>query len=359
VGLLAPLAGVLLFGSDAWAAATPTATPTTAPTATPTPGDLVDHYKVYGLQPEVVSIPNVAVEDQFGMGFVNLTNLGKLGVPVSKAIAPELPSGVLLRPFEHLTWYEFSEPRALQTVQVTNQFGTEIWDVKDGGFLLVPAEKDGQPGIELGQHWKCYDAFPHSPTLGLAVNLQDQFHLEEDVAVGPGRYLCNPAEKNFEGPPPLPEQHLACYEILQRPLGELHFLADQFGPHDGFVEEPELLCLPSQKFYSGGPDFDSDGVADALDNCSEDVNPAQDDTDLDDCGNVCDCDYDQSGVCGFPDFGAFVRAFGWFPPPDEEKCHNEPIPGGIVGFPDFGSFVSMFGSAPGPSGTTAGTTACP
>ncbi len=37
VGLLAPLAGVLLFGPGARAAATPTATPT------PTPDDLVDH----------------------------------------------------------------------------------------------------------------------------------------------------------------------------------------------------------------------------------------------------------------------------------------------------------------------------
>jgi hypothetical protein len=66
--------------------------------------------------------------------------------------------------------------------------------------------------------------------------------------VGPGRYLCNPAEKNFEGPPPLPDEHLACYEIFDAPLGELHFLDDQFGPHTGFVENPELLCLPSVKF---------------------------------------------------------------------------------------------------------------
>jgi hypothetical protein len=86
------------------------------------------------------------------------------------------------------------------------------------------------------------------------------------------------------------------------------------------------------------------------------VNPGQDDTDTDLCGNVCDADYDDSGVVGFPDFGLFVGAFG---SNDEEKCHNEPIPGCIVGFPDFGSFVGMFASAPGPSGTTTGTTACP
>ena len=32
-------------------------------------------------------------------------------------------------------------------------------------------------------------------------------------------------------------------------------------------------------------DFDLDGVGDRIDNCSEAVNPNQDDTDADDCGN--------------------------------------------------------------------------
>jgi hypothetical protein len=113
-------------------------------------------------------------------------------------------------------------------------------------------------------------------------------------------------------------------------------------------------------FFVGGPPSpcvdDGDGVGCHIDNCSEDWNTGQDDTDADDCGNICDADYDQSGIVGFPDFGEFVVAFG---STDEEKCHYEPIPGCTVGFPDFGLFVSMFGDPPGPSGTTAGTTACP
>jgi hypothetical protein len=108
--------------------------------------------------------------------------------------------------------------------------------------------------------------------------------------------------------------------------------------------------------HSEIPCGDCDGVGDAFDNCSEDSNTGQDDTDGDSCGNICDADYDQTGIVGFPDFGQFVSAFG---STDMEKCHNEPIPGCIVGFPDFGSFVSMFGDPPGPSGPTAGTTACP
>ena len=62
------------------------------------------------------------------------------------------------------------------------------------------------------------------------------------------RYLCNPAEKNFEGPPLLPEEHLVCYDIPPIPLAEPpHLLEDQFGPHLALVENPELLCVPSFK----------------------------------------------------------------------------------------------------------------
>jgi hypothetical protein len=107
---------------------------------------------------------------------------------------------------------------------------------------------------------------------------------------------------------------------------------------------------------TGLNDVDGDAVNNASDNCSHHRNSDQDDTDCDGYGNLCDADYDDSGIVGFPDFGQFVLAFG---SADMEKCHNQPIPGCVVGFPDFGSFVTMFGSPPGPSGTTAGTTACP
>ena len=103
-------------------------------------------------------------------------------------------------------------------------------------------------------------------------------------------------------------------------------------------------------------DSDNDGVADGLDNCSESANPAQDDTDADDCGNLCDADYDQSGLVGFTDFIDFASAFDTT---DEEKCHDEPIAGCTVGYADYGYFYGAFGFVPGPSGTTSGTTACP
>ncbi|MBW2543827.1 MAG: thrombospondin type 3 repeat-containing protein [Deltaproteobacteria bacterium] len=106
-----------------------------------------------------------------------------------------------------------------------------------------------------------------------------------------------------------------------------------------------------------GTDTDGDGVMDSLDNCSAVQNPAQDDTDGDDCGNLCDANYDQGGQVGFGDFGLFSQNFGTT---NENFMHVEPIGGGrLVGFGDFGFFSANFGSTPGPSGTTAGTSACP
>ena len=104
-------------------------------------------------------------------------------------------------------------------------------------------------------------------------------------------------------------------------------------------------------------DFDSDGVGDQIDNCSEVANTEQDDTDNDDCGNLCDADYNDDGVVGHPDVFEFGPTFGTMG--NEEKCHMEPIPGCFVSFGDFGFLIAAFGEIPGPSGTTAGTVACP
>ena len=88
------------------------------------------------------------------------------------------------------------------------------------------------------------------------MHLLDQFRLEEDVVVGSGRYLCTPVEKNSEGPPSFPNEHLACYEIAGAPLFQFYSLEDQFEDYLGvLIESPELLCLPSLKYLpeSGGP----------------------------------------------------------------------------------------------------------
>jgi hypothetical protein len=111
------------------------------------------------------------------------------------------------------------------------------------------------------------------------------------------------------------------------------------------------------KFHPYAPDPDQDGIPTANDNCSQTINVLQNDTDGDQCGNLCDADYDNSGTVGFGDFGLFTQNFATT---NELYMHAEPVGGGRqVGFGDFGFFSVNFGTNPGPSGTTAGTTACP
>jgi len=116
------------------------------------------------------------------------------------------------------------------------------------------------------------------------------------------------------------------------------------------------LLWGAPAFAGSNPDLDGDGIGDAIDNCSEAVNPAQDDTDADDCGNLCDADYDQTGTIAVSDFNEFRRRFGRVYP----LCkHVEPVVGANVAVLDFNFFRGAFGGIPGPSGTTAGTVACP
>jgi len=103
---------------------------------------------------------------------------------------------------------------------------------------------------------------------------------------------------------------------------------------------------------------DDDGVIDQFDNCSTKPNPAQDDTDGDSCGNLCDADYNQDGRVTIADFGQFAICFGMTG--CAGKQHVEPISNtNIVNIADFGYLSSVFGGIPGPSGTTPGTVACP
>jgi hypothetical protein len=121
-----------------------------------------------------------------------------------------------------------------------------------------------------------------------------------------------------------------------------------------------LLLWGMPALAGPAPDFDLDTIADGVDNCSEVANPAQDDTDGDGCGNLCDADYSQSGVIGFADFGQFASNFNVAGHPLQQ--HSEPVdPVRVVGFADFGYFASVFNvpNSVGPSGTTSGTAACP
>ena len=119
-----------------------------------------------------------------------------------------------------------------------------------------------------------------------------------------------------------------------------------------------LLWGAAPTFAGPPPDVDGDGVADTADNCIDattGANPAQDDTDGDDCGNICDADYDQSGDIAIPDLFVWLGAYLTVSPLHD---HTEPV-GDMVSIPDLFRFLAMYTGVPGPSGTTVSTLACP
>ncbi len=94
-------------------------------------------------------------------------------------------------------------------------------------------------------------------------------------------------------------------------------------------------------------DSDGDGIPDNTDNCTATLNASQLDTDGDGYGNVCDCDFDQSGFCNIGDFNVFL--------PDFLSGHDtgtgtDMDGSGTVNIGDFNFFLPGFlGGHPGPS----------
>jgi hypothetical protein len=96
-------------------------------------------------------------------------------------------------------------------------------------------------------------------------------------------------------------------------------------------------------------DRDGDGYADIADNCVTASNPDQLDSDRDNIGNACDCDFNQNNFCGGPDFTLFIGCFN-APTNGDPLCEAADMNGdGFVGGPDFSLFIGGFNGTPGPS----------
>jgi lysophospholipase L1-like esterase len=116
---------------------------------------------------------------------------------------------------------------------------------------------------------------------------------------------------------------------------------------DGLIDLDDPDCTdPNDPLES--PDEDEDLVQDSLDNCVQVANPDQEDTDADDYGNTCDCDFNQSLTCNIDDFNIFL--------PDFQSTVDSGVGTDMdassnVGIADFNLFLPGFvAGAPGPSG---------
>ena len=95
-------------------------------------------------------------------------------------------------------------------------------------------------------------------------------------------------------------------------------------------------------------DSDGDGIPDASDNCIEAENGGQLDTDGDDFGNACDCDFDQNLACSIADFSIFREDYI---AAADRGVGTDMDGNGAVSIADFSLFRTGYvAGVPGPSG---------
>jgi hypothetical protein len=161
----------------------------------------VDHYRVYGVDYDTAPYigEEVQLEDQFGAFNKTVGKAWWFGNPVDKTYKDELTP--MSDENNHLAFYTFTdeEPYVLQSVEVTNQFGTHNLSVVGPLWLAVPTQK-----LVPGDHdkWDCVDHF----SVYLVINevviedvyvelLEDQFGPEQGVGVWEAAYLAVPVKK--------------------------------------------------------------------------------------------------------------------------------------------------------------------
>ncbi|MEM6793927.1 MAG: VCBS repeat-containing protein [Acidobacteriota bacterium] len=213
----------------------------------------LDHFKCYRAQdPEPRDHGLVGLRDQFGAVQARVLETERFCNPVNK-----LHGGVvteILDPDAHLEMLRIeAQELPSRVVSVRNQFGAEQkLETGRATHLAVPTQKifpNDHPFPRSLDHFKCYEAFGEAETI--PVGLKDQFGSEPDLKAFLPRLLCNPTQKRHGGaltPIQNPLDHLVCYELLNTErIWDFTQIRNQFGGNELFLEEADLLCLPSAK----------------------------------------------------------------------------------------------------------------
>lgn len=213
------------------------------------------------------------------------------------------------------------------------------------------------------------DSVAIEATVTFTVERDNNFPQSEDrlianVSVAPNQidlFLCNPALCPDD---PLEPLFVSEVFVAQRGLlnGEFSDIilsalarADVVGGSTALAalvtvaiaDDSGAVLVPDSGVFGSGPaDGDSDGIPDALDNCSAVANPDQRDTNADGFGNVCDPDLNNDLTVNVVDLG-LLRTVFFTGDPDADLNGD-----GVVNILDLGVMRTYFFGPPGPGAVT-------
>jgi len=232
--------------------ATLTATPTPSATATAGPPGSLRRFQCYAVDRELTpAIPNVQTADVLSTGTGELRRPTRLCAPADvEGADPTAPADP-----RHLLGYELRDraPRFLKVkhVGVTDQFGTIDVNVIRPVLVMTPTRKSletdpGAPGAIGLDHFQCYHVVGGKTRVD-DLDVTDQFGALVLDVKRPFR-LCIATSKNDE---PIADASaaLSCYRIRQEkprfPGRDPVFVHDQFGAREIAVKRPTELCVPA------------------------------------------------------------------------------------------------------------------
>ncbi len=193
----------------------PVATRTPTPTVTATPNPDLNHFICYEIHTPALNRPGVSLLDQFGPSTITVKRAKRICLPADKNDEDPIALG---QP-ETLTSYTLKQTSPkfarVKGVTVTNQFGSVTFDVFKPDRMFVPTSKSlagipAPPTFPALDHFKCYK-IAFAKTRVPAVKIDDQFG-SITVDVKKPLHVCVAADKNGEGIPS-PGQVAMCYQV--------------------------------------------------------------------------------------------------------------------------------------------------
>jgi len=238
--------------------------------------DCLNHYLVYvvdeGDYGEFEPVEGVNLKDQFIPNGEDVTVKGPylFANPVKKTVVGGVVSEIE-DPDLHWVLYDIGGdvPSIGKTIQIANQFGNQTLDLTYRDTLAVPSEKISweKPLSHFHFYWSSWADEP--PMYGQTVLLEDQFildwlHEPLSATVEEQVLFANPTEKmHGESWTPISDwkDHLTCYNLSYEEQAPVYYveISNQFDPLEQpgyqqfYVQGPEMLAVPTQKFPHDPP----------------------------------------------------------------------------------------------------------